>query len=172
MCLKCREEVTNPLAQVNLIDDDFGIAFELTLFAINIRKEVCDVLKLFLSFFLKYEEKNSLNVLYLMLDQRFKSLCLMSSFIGCEQVVNIVEEYDRRSLYPMLLKCYYYVHSMVESKVVCANQIRNAKSDLDIFEQTPSTSELAIELVTRKMLIFQVLPSEFQGIQVPSSMLE
>jgi hypothetical protein len=27
MCLKCREEVTNPLAQVNLIDDDFGIAF-------------------------------------------------------------------------------------------------------------------------------------------------
>jgi hypothetical protein len=25
----CREEVTNPLAQVSLIDDDFGIAFEL-----------------------------------------------------------------------------------------------------------------------------------------------
>ncbi len=51
--LKCRKEVTNPLAQVNLIDDDFGIAFELTLFAIIIKKEVCDVLKLFLSFFLE-----------------------------------------------------------------------------------------------------------------------
>jgi hypothetical protein len=50
MCLKCREEVTNPLAQVNLIDDDFRIAFELTLFAINIKKKVCDVLELFLSF--------------------------------------------------------------------------------------------------------------------------
>jgi len=89
----------------------------------------------------------------------------MSSFIGCEQGVNIVEEYDRRSLYPMLLKCYHYLHSMVESKVVCANQIRNAKSDLDIFEQTPSTSELAIELVTRKMLIFkcyQVNSKEFK----------
>jgi hypothetical protein len=28
MCLKCKEGVTNPLAQVSLIDDDFGIAFE------------------------------------------------------------------------------------------------------------------------------------------------
>jgi hypothetical protein len=49
--LKCREEVTNPLAQVNLIDDDFGIAFELTLFAIIIKKEVCDVLNCSFLFF-------------------------------------------------------------------------------------------------------------------------
>jgi hypothetical protein len=28
MCLKCKEEVTNLLAQVNLIHDDFAIAFE------------------------------------------------------------------------------------------------------------------------------------------------
>jgi hypothetical protein len=51
MCLKCKEKVTNPLAQVNLIDDNFGIAFELILFAINIKKEVCDVLELFIFFF-------------------------------------------------------------------------------------------------------------------------
>jgi hypothetical protein len=29
MYSKFREEVTNPLAQVNLIDDDYGITFEL-----------------------------------------------------------------------------------------------------------------------------------------------
>jgi hypothetical protein len=34
-------------------------------------------------------------MLYLMLDQRFESLCLMSSCFGCEQGVSIVEEYDR-----------------------------------------------------------------------------
>jgi hypothetical protein len=47
MCLKCRKNVTNPLAQVNLIDDDLGIAFELFLFAtnINMKKEVCGVLE-------------------------------------------------------------------------------------------------------------------------------
>jgi hypothetical protein len=46
MCLKCREEVTNLPPQVNLIDDDFEIAFELFLFV----KEVCGVLESFLSF--------------------------------------------------------------------------------------------------------------------------
>jgi hypothetical protein len=30
-------------AQVSLINDDSGIAFELFLFAINIKKEICDV---------------------------------------------------------------------------------------------------------------------------------
>jgi hypothetical protein len=51
MCLKCREAITNPLAQVSLIDDDFGIAFEFFFFATNIKKEVCDGLESFVSFF-------------------------------------------------------------------------------------------------------------------------
>jgi hypothetical protein len=36
ICLKCGEEVTNPLAQVILIDDDFGIAFEFFFFLLPI----------------------------------------------------------------------------------------------------------------------------------------
>jgi hypothetical protein len=50
MCLKFKEETINPYAQVSLIDDDFGIAFELFLFASNIKKKVCGVLDSFLSF--------------------------------------------------------------------------------------------------------------------------
>jgi hypothetical protein len=50
MCLKCREKFTNSFAPINLIDDDFGIAFELSLFASNITREVCGVLDFFLSF--------------------------------------------------------------------------------------------------------------------------
>ncbi len=50
MCLKFREEIINPSAPINLIDDDFGIAFELSLFVSNIRREVCGVLDSFLSF--------------------------------------------------------------------------------------------------------------------------
>jgi hypothetical protein len=57
MCLKCSENFTNPRAQVNLIDDDFKIAFELFLFATNIRKEVCDVLESFF-LFLNMETKS------------------------------------------------------------------------------------------------------------------
>jgi hypothetical protein len=51
MCLKLKEKITNPSNLVNLIDDDFGIAFELSLNIVsNIRREVCGVLDSFLSF--------------------------------------------------------------------------------------------------------------------------
>jgi hypothetical protein len=42
-------EVTNPPPQVNLIDNDFGNVFELSLFATNIR-EVRNVLESILCF--------------------------------------------------------------------------------------------------------------------------
>jgi hypothetical protein len=57
MCLKCREEVINPPIQVNLIDDDSKIIFELFLFATKIKKEVCGVLESILSK-KNYEKKN------------------------------------------------------------------------------------------------------------------
>jgi hypothetical protein len=49
-----------------------------------------------------------------MLDPRFKSFCLVSYFIGCEEGVNIVEEYDKQSLYIMPSKCYHYLHPMAK----------------------------------------------------------
>jgi hypothetical protein len=61
-------------------------------------------------------KKETYNMLFLMLDPKFKSLCLVSSFIGREQRVTIVEENNERSLYPMLLKCYHYLHLMARSK--------------------------------------------------------
>jgi hypothetical protein len=47
-----------------------------------------------------------------MLDLRFKSFYITSSFIGCEKGVDIVKEYDRGFLYRMLLKCYHHLHPM------------------------------------------------------------
>jgi hypothetical protein len=49
MCWKFKEEIINPFALVNLIDDDSNIAFELSLLASNIKREVC-VLDSFFSF--------------------------------------------------------------------------------------------------------------------------
>jgi hypothetical protein len=51
-------------------------------------------------------------MLALMLNQRFFSLCLVFSFIGHDQRVVIVEQYDTMSLYPMLMKCYYHLHPL------------------------------------------------------------
>ncbi len=79
--------------------------------------------------------------------------------------VNIVEEYDRRSLYLMLLKCYHYLHPMIEFEVGCANQITNASSNLDISKQTPSTNELVTKLVTKELLIFKCYQVDLKEIK-------
>ncbi len=79
--------------------------------------------------------------------------------------MNIVEEYDRRSLYPTLLKCYHYLHPMAKCKVHHVDQTTYANFDLDIFEQTPITSEPWIKIVTKEMLIFkcyQVAPKKIK----------
>jgi hypothetical protein len=49
-------------------------------------------------------------MLSLMLDPIFKSLCLISFFVVREEGVNIVDEYDRKTLYPMFLKGYHHLH--------------------------------------------------------------
>jgi hypothetical protein len=40
----------------------------------------------------------------LMLNLRFKNLHIISSFVGHEQGVYLVEEYDRKSLYSIFVK--------------------------------------------------------------------
>ncbi len=55
-------------------------------------------------------------MIFLMLDPRYKSLPILSSFVKMEQGVVIVEKYDRKSLYPMLVKCHEHLHLLVKSK--------------------------------------------------------
>jgi hypothetical protein len=42
-----------------------------------------------------------------MLDPNFKNIILVSFFIGKQQVISMVEDYDRKYLFPMLLKCHH-----------------------------------------------------------------
>jgi hypothetical protein len=79
----------------DLIYDDPIVALQLSLLTSNIRREVCEVFDGFLSFFKKYEKNKINNILSIMLDPRFKNLKLVSSFIGQEHDVSIVEEYDQ-----------------------------------------------------------------------------
>jgi hypothetical protein len=90
----------------NLMKKDGNVVYELSCLASNIKKEVIKVLDFFLSFLRKYEERKAHDMLLLMLDPRFKTFHLVSSLIGHEQGKAIVEEYDKKSLFPMFLKCY------------------------------------------------------------------
>ncbi len=65
----------------------YDMALKLSMFASNITKQVCDCWDGFILFLKNFEEKKACIMLFLMLDQRFKNLKLVSSFIGQEQVV-------------------------------------------------------------------------------------
>jgi hypothetical protein len=92
-----------------------SMALNLICLASNIKKKVCGVLNSFLSFLKKFDErKHIIYMLALMLDPRFKSFHLVLSFIGRDQGVAIVEQYDTMSLYLMLMKCYYHLHPLIE----------------------------------------------------------
>ncbi len=116
MSLKLREEnQVLPLVE-SLMDDDSVINDELFLLASNIKREVINVLDFFLSFLKVYDNKKTHNMISLMLDLRYKNLCIISSSVGKEQGVVLVEEYDRKFLYPMLVKCHEHLHPLVRSK--------------------------------------------------------
>jgi hypothetical protein len=53
----------------------------------------------------------------LMLDPRYKSLCIISSFVGREQDVVL----DKESFYPMLVKCHEHLHPLVKSETNFVN---------------------------------------------------
>ncbi len=110
----------------SLMEDDSIISDELSLLAFNIRKEVINVLDSFLSFLKKYKNRKTHNMISLMSNPWLKSLRIISSFVGREQGVAIVEEYDRKSLYPMLVKCHEHLHLLVRLDRNCVDQ--------DIFE--------------------------------------
>jgi hypothetical protein len=50
----------------------------------------------------------------LMLNLRFKSFLIIFSFVERKQGVVIVQEYDRKSLNPMMLKCHEHFHPLIE----------------------------------------------------------
>jgi hypothetical protein len=62
--LKFKEEITNPSTLINSTDDDYGIAFELSLFVSNIRRKVCGVLDFFFHFEENLKKEKSQHVLF------------------------------------------------------------------------------------------------------------
>ncbi len=93
-----KEEKKIILSFESLMEDDSIIFDELFLLASNIKMEAINVLDSFLSFLKKYEIKKAHNMISLMLDPKFKSIHIISSFVGREQGVAFVEEYDKKNL--------------------------------------------------------------------------
>jgi hypothetical protein len=104
------------------MDDNSIVLDELSLLTCKVKREVINALDSFLSFLRKYDNRKAHNMVSLMLDPRFKSLCIVSSCVGREQGVVLVEENDRKSLYHLLTKCHEHLHPLVRSNRSFVNQ--------------------------------------------------
>jgi hypothetical protein len=54
----------------------------------------------------------------------------------------VVEEYDRRSLFPMLFECHYHLHPFAKSKKGVIDQRVEEDNRLDMFKMTANTNDL------------------------------
>jgi hypothetical protein len=122
MNLKLREENQVLPSFESLMDDDSIVNDELFFLTFNIRREVINMLDFFLSLSKAYDKRKAHNMISLMPDPRYKNLCIVSSFVEREQGVALVEEYDRKSLYPMLVKYHEHLQFLVRSKMNFTNE--------------------------------------------------
>ncbi len=69
-----------------------------------------------------------------MLDSIYENLCILFSFIGCEQGMAIVQEFDKTSLLPMIFKSHHHLHPLFQSWSGVVVGGNDGKYILDIFE--------------------------------------
>ncbi len=78
---------------------------------------------------------------------------MVSSLIDYEQDIFIVEEYNSIILYPILVKCYHHLHPLIDNGSVFTKETIIENYNLDIFEMTTNTSELAKELINKQRVV-------------------
>jgi hypothetical protein len=91
----------------------------------------------------------------------------VSSLIDNEQGKAIIEEYDKKSLFLMLLKYYYHLYPLLEIERGVVEQMVEDEKSLDIFETIANISEPTTELVNKKLLIFKCYQVDVKDIKCP-----
>jgi len=154
MSLKLKEEMNHlPLLDAWIDDDDDSdLNIGLETFTKNIKK-VIKIIGFFLCLLTRYNERRAHNMLAFMLDPRLKVLRVISSFIGHKHRVSIAKRYNKKSLFPMLLKSYHHLHPLFEVERPFVHRIDEV-NNFNIFEMVVNTSDLTKELVNRRLLMF------------------
>jgi hypothetical protein len=67
--------------------------------------------------------------------------------------ISILEKYNKKSLYHMLVKCYHHLHPLTSNGSASMKERVIENCSLNAFEMTISTSEPTMELVSRELLI-------------------
>jgi cobalamin biosynthesis Co2+ chelatase CbiK len=75
------------------------------------------VLAPFLAFTSFYNANKAYNMSSLMLDPCFKSLDVVKAFVGCAKVIQIVAEYDSKTLLPLLVVAFHFLNPTIDGLI-------------------------------------------------------
>ncbi len=75
--------------------------------------------------------KKNLDMLALMLDPKYKSMCLVTTYLGCEVVAILVANYDKQLLLPLLLEAY---KGLLPSRGDYLDEFASLVDSQDLFE--------------------------------------
>jgi len=114
ICLKLKEDTWILVFFDNFIEQKSIVILELDFLTLEKRFEVFFKNKLWK----KYEEKKAHNIMFLMLDPRFKNLCLVPHLLTLSKAMSLLMNMIKKALYLMLLKCYHHLHSLFKNAIV------------------------------------------------------
>jgi len=154
--LKLQQDITNIATPDNMVDDEIGeySNVELAKKIINVKRQIICVLNPFLSSLQKFESKVSHNMLCFMLNPQYKNLPFIFLFIGHDTIILILNEYDKKSLILIMLKCYEHLYHNFGTLDSQSTQLNiNARCNLDIFEMRSCANEPMEECQSRDIII-------------------
>jgi len=88
--------------------------FELGALQVHMMVEVEAILAPFLVFTSLYNASKAHNMLALMLDVHFKFLDVVKAFVGRAKVIQIVAEYDKKILLPLLVVTFHFLNPTID----------------------------------------------------------
>jgi len=137
--------------------------YELKEFMIQMKKEILKVLLTFFFFLHVFDKEKGHNMLVLMFDPRFKNMHLVTMFLGHENAIVVIFEYNEKLLLPLL---------MMASKLLMLERVEkacNLHSQVDfegLFHTTTTTTittNTYMDIVSRELVGFQRFPIDVES---------
>jgi hypothetical protein len=135
----------------NFIRGDFK--FKLQALCLHMMAEMMVILAPFLSFTTSYTPNKTHNMFVLMLDPCFKCLDVVKAFVGWEKVMEMVVEYDTKSLVPLLVAT-FHLQNLGSIDPIDALVVTNRNS---IFGQVTSNGATLQGLLKNEISLFHHL---------------
>jgi hypothetical protein len=111
---------------------------------------------LFLGFLRSFDFHQVHNMLALMLDPCFKTLQVVENYVGRENVIHLLVEYDVKEIIPFLMTIFEWLNPTIEAKVIATpcDAFANEGDEENMFGVGTSMKKSSHALVSEELSLF------------------